>query len=131
MGAIKIFRTDERDNFDDVLEELRNDPSDTPVDYILTNPVVNNIDEHGAETEYYYLHAMHIRSNDKFVERIGYWAYVFVIFQDGTYCYNEEPMTLDDESVEKDFAEKLARCIKAGTASGVQEEYVDIDNIVF
>ena len=119
---VKIFRLDSRNGFEDWLSAAKDNP-DVEVDYILENPEITKRDERNRPSDDYYLHGTYDR-NERFVERIGYWCYLGIIFDDGSICYNTPDMPY------KEFIDYIDQCLKAGTA-GIDQEYVDIEDLVF
>jgi len=129
---IKIFRTDNYNCYEERLEEYKKDPASMKFDFILDNVVVNTLNHIHREDEDgdYYIHSKVIEEgkdtwdSDEFVERIGYWEYLLIMFEDGTLLHDK--LVTDGDA--RAFAEKLIDGLRMGTA---QEEYVDLDSIVF
>lgn len=119
---VKIFRLDPGAAFDDWLSAAKDNP-DTETDYVLENPEILKLDERRRPSDRYYLHGIY-DSRERFIERIGYWNYVGIIFDDGSICYNTPDMT------DEEFAKYIDQCLKAGTAVN-EQEYVDIEDLVF
>lgn len=125
---IKIYRSTNKDDFGEFLRDYDSNPDVAQFDIDdLEDPTVNHFDMDDEESEYYYLHGTIAYDNTHLIERIGYWRYVFIEFEDGSYlCSNE----LSSKEACDAFAEKLIGCLKAGSA-GNTEEYVDLDSIIF
>ena len=129
---IKIYRTDSYDYYEARLKEYEKNPASMAFDFIMDNVVVNTLDYNKKEDEYgdYYIHSKIVEAGedswdgDEFVERIGYWNYLIVMFEDGTLLHD----TLSTDGDAHAFAEKLIDGLRMGTA---QEEYVDLEDIVF
>lgn len=131
---IKIYRTDSYDYYEERLEEYEKDPASMAFDFIIDNVVVNTLDHTHKEDEDgdYYIHSKIIETGEdtwgvnEFVERIGYWEYLLIMFEDGTLLHDKLITDGDAHA----FAEKLIGCLRAGSADNT-EEYVDLDDIVF
>lgn len=119
---VKIFRLDSRNGFEDWLSDAKDNPN-VEVDYVLENPEITKRDERNRPSDRYYLHGIY-DSRERFIERIGYWNHMGIIFDDGSICYNTPDMT------DEEFAKYIDQCLKAGTAVN-EQEYVDIEDLVF
>ena len=129
---IKIYRTDSHDYYKARLKEYEKDPASMAFDFIMDNVVVNTLDHYHKEDEDgdYYIHSKIIETgedswdSDEFVERIGYWNFLIIMFEDGTLLHD----VLITDGDAHAFAEKLINGLRMCTA---QEEYVDLEDIVF
>lgn len=129
---IKIYRTDSYDYYETRLKEYEKDPASMAFDFIMDNVVVNTLDYNHKEDEDgdYYIHSKIVEAgedicdSDEFVERIGYWNYLVIMFEDGTLLHDKLATDGDAHA----FAEKLIDGLRTGIA---QEEYVDLEDIVF